>query len=183
MPSVTVCSTLTSTILISEIIKISPPLYKIFYGKSRPEINRLLSRTPIREQLLSVLQSLPIDQQHRFTVSASQFFTECQLPSPINRDPSKMSSTSSNQNNNFYQNNNFPEMNCTQFSPIIETISYEFKCFSLFQNRTNLGGQRVPKNYDIPKDLLTNFKYLLWIQLNRDYMFNGFIYIHPHHSK
>ena len=201
LPSVTVCSELASTVLIDELIKNSLLLshstginlnYQqqqyhyfrtLFGGKTRSEINRLLSRTRNRQQLLSVLHSLPLNQQHRLTVSSSEFFRECHLPTSsaggylqpntkiINGLPS--SSTSSSFVN---------VIDCSRFGTIVETISYRYKCFSLFL-QSPLESILDTSKYEIPQDVITNFKYLVWIKLNRDYIFNGIILIHPPDGK
>lgn len=164
LPSVTVCSELPATILIEDLARVSPPIFAIFLGKTKPEIRRLLGRKSVREKLLTVFQSMPIHIQHKFTVSGRNFFYECALPTPTSG--LKAGNTA---------------ITCEQFSPIVETINNRYKCFSLFLNRTSaFTNQKL--NYKLPKNLISHFKYLVWMGIRREYIFNGFLYIHPPHS-
>ena len=85
---------------------------------------------------------------------------------------------------NAWKLKSYEMINCTEISPIIETISVDFKCFTLFYNETvnnvNNNIDAISDKYSnkIPTDVVSNLKYLAWIQLNRDFILNGLLYIH-----
>ncbi|CAG2100138.1 unnamed protein product [Medioppia subpectinata] len=66
-------------------------------------------------------------------------------------------------------------INCSAIADIVETISYDQKCYTLFYNN---GNNYDKSKYRINRDEAANLKNLAWIRINRDYMFNGLIYIH-----
>jgi len=170
----------------------SPPLeliahlftYYDFEGKSRSEIFMLSRRTRVHEQLLKAIHRLPIDQQHRYTVSAAEFFTQCHLPTAIEQSHQYRRPLQ-------YLDQDLPTylphqrssfLNCSDFSSIRETISYDAKCYSLFMNGSNSGETTRRMNFDILRDVMINLKYFAWMQINRDYLANGFLLIHPNDS-
>lgn len=142
----------------------------------------MLKKRQLRKILIESLHSLPINEQHNMTVSTEKFFKKCQLPTPLGRYI--MNQTQSHSTLSLYQKwglQSYNKINCTQLAPVLETISHEFKCFTLFLNHSI--HHNKDKNYQIPKDVVFNLKNLVWIELNRDFMFNGLIYIHPPDSK
>lgn len=183
IPGLTICSELSSTILVEELVKIQPSLYTTFAGKTRTQIALLLKKREMREMLLKSLHSLPINQQHLLTVSSDKFFKQCELPTPLGQYIQNKETDHETINfPQFYHSWNsrsYEKINCTSISPIVETISFEFKCFTLFNQADD---NDLDINYQIPRDVATNLKYLAWIQLNRDFMFNGLLYIHSPES-
>lgn len=144
----------------------------------------MLRKRQYREKLISSLHSQTIDKQHELTVSADKFFKSCQLASPLSQYSglnSRSDFTSYMYNQNWEQLNY--KINCSSLGFIYETISYEFKCFTLFRNRSSLNNYYKDINYQIPRDVAIYLKYLAWIELNRDFMFNGLIYIHSPERK
>ncbi|OTF84054.1 hypothetical protein BLA29_004463, partial [Euroglyphus maynei] len=178
LPGITVCSELSSTILVEKLIKIEPSIYDDFVGKTRTQIAMMLKKRKYRDKLLKSLHSQTIDIQHNLTVSKEKFFKKCHLATPLGQYPNRIISNKDYFSSTLMHPNwdlqSYNRINCSSLNPIYETISYEFKCFTLFQNRTAY--QDI--NYQIPKDAAANLKYLAWIELNRDFMFNGLIYIH-----
>lgn len=181
LPAVTICSELPATILVEDLARVAPSVAALFGGRfSKPEVKRLLGRKAVRRQLLAVLQSMPINLQHRFTVSARSFFYECVLPTPV-ADPEgdtahqKIPGSSS-------------AITCEQYAPIVETINDRYKCFSLFLNRTTSSmnhhlPHRKPPSFMLSKEHVSHFKFLVWMGIRREFIFNGFIYLHAVHSK
>lgn len=140
----------------------------------------MLRKRQYREKLISSLHSQTIDKQHELTVSADKFFKSCQLASPLNQYSGL---NSRNYFNHYWDQLNY-KINCSSLGFIYETISYEFKCFTLFRNRSSLNNNYYKDiNYQIPRDVAIYLKYLAWIELNRDFMFNGLIYIHSPERK
>lgn len=139
----------------------------------------MLKKRKFRDMLLQSLYSQPINKQHQLTVSSSMFFKQCQLPTPLGRH--MRSQKNKHYLLQWWDVQSYNRINCTKLGPILETISYEFKCFTLFLNQSVRLGH--DSNYEIPKDVAANLKYLAWIRLNRDFIFNGLIYIHSHESK
>jgi len=90
LPGITVCSELSSTILVEELVKIKPELYDVFAGKTRTEISIMLKKHDMRTMLISSLHSLPISQQHQLTVKSDKFFRQCQVPTPLSSIHSKV---------------------------------------------------------------------------------------------
>lgn len=181
LPGITICSELSSAILVEEMVKVHPKLYKVFVGKTRTEISLMLKRQEMRELLLNVIHSLPINQQHQMTVKSNLFFKDCQVPTPLGRIVNEKLFENGKHHlmlesfTNWRDIHSYNTINCSQISPIIETISTDFKCFTLFHNQTI---KITDANYQIPKDVAGYLKYLAWIKLNRDFIFNGLIYIH-----
>jgi len=141
-------------------------LFSTFEGKTRKELSLLLRKKTYRDLLEGPLRRLPIHLQHKNTISAIQFFDTCELPTPIG-----------------YQKGltyNYKKINCSAISKIVETISYDRKCFTLFYNNEAKYDQN---NYKIKRDAASNLKYLAWIRVNRDFIYNGLIYIHPPKGK
>lgn len=141
----------------------------------------MLKKHELRELLVQSLHTLPLDLQHQLTVTSSMFFKQCQVPTPLAKDAFGRARSKGLHHLidiDFYNSwtlKSYEMINCTQISPVVETISFDFKCFTLFHNETfNVNDQ----NYRIPKDVVGNLKNLVWIQLNRDFIFNGMIYIH-----
>ncbi|UXI14494.1 hypothetical protein NH340_JMT00437 [Sarcoptes scabiei] len=176
LPGVTVCSELSSTILVEKLIAIEPSIYDDFVGKTRTEISLMLKKRKYRDKLIKSLLSQTIDKQHELTVSSTKFFKLCQLATPLGQLIGPQIDQFSIKSFDFdnWDLKSYNKINCSSLSTIQETISYEFKCFTLFLNRTAYDDI----NYQIPKDVAANLKYLAWIELNRDFMFNGLIYIH-----
>lgn len=149
----------------------------------------MLKKRKHRDKLIKSLLSQTIDKQHELTVSSTKFFKLCQLATPLGQligpQIDQFSIKSFDFDNWDLKSNKlnlkaaYNKINCSSLSTIQETISYEFKCFTLFLNRTAYDDI----NYQIPKDVAANLKYLAWIELNRDFMFNGLIYIHSPESK
>ena len=183
LPAVTICSELPATILVEDLARVAPSVAALFGGRfSKPEVKRLLGRKAVRRQLLAVLQSMPINLQHRFTVSARSFFYECVLPTPVS-DPTE--------GNTHAQQKRIPgsssAITCEQYAPIVETINDRYKCFSLFLNRTSSMNHhlphRKPPSFMLSKEHVSHFKFLVWMGIRREFIFNGFIYLHAVHSK
>lgn len=139
--------------------------------------------------LVGSLHTLPLDQQHNMTVSAAMFLKGCQVPTPLGRiaKGTKGAKLASRFNDQLYSQwsslQSYDMINCEEFSPVVETISHDFKCFTLFHSPQSLRRDHAhgggDSNYQIPKDVVGNLKYLAYITLNRDFMFNGLVYIHP----
>ncbi|KAI2805548.1 hypothetical protein BLOT_004546 [Blomia tropicalis] len=115
------------------------------------------------------------------TVKSNLFFKDCQVPTPLGRIVNEKLFENGKHHlmlesfTNWRDIHSYNTINCSQISPIIETISTDFKCFTLFHNQTI---KITDANYQIPKDVAGYLKYLAWIKLNRDFIFNGLIYIH-----
>ncbi|KAJ6217415.1 hypothetical protein RDWZM_008572 [Blomia tropicalis] len=194
LPGVTICSELSSTILFDRMYSISPQIYKLFIGrnsiyklyiiisrlvintifcvgKTRQQRRALLESNQVKQLLLNTLHMFSISEQHQLTVKADQFFYQCQLPFKYNFNR-KMNLYPS-----FMEVRGSGAINCSQFSEIVETISYNMKCFTLFMNHT-IDSETRQFSYEILRDVAANFKYLVLMQINREYISNGYIYLH-----
>jgi hypothetical protein len=139
---------------------------KCILGKTRREISFLLKKKIYRDLLEEPFKRLPIHLQHKSTINAIQFFDRCEIPTPVGLEKGLT-----------YV---YKKVNCSAISQIVETISFDRKCFTLFFNNE---AKYDTNNYKIKRDAASNLKYLAWIRINRDFIFNGLIYVHPPKGK
>ncbi|XP_054166032.1 uncharacterized protein LOC128963542 [Oppia nitens] len=161
LPGITICTEISTTILPEKIVEIQPTLYSVLHGKSQRQVSYLLRKKAFRQLLEEPLRTLPIHLQHQYTINANNFFDKCEVPTPVGY-----------QKGFTYSNT---KINCSAISKIVETISYDTKCYTLFYNNVENYDQN---KYKIKRDMAANLKYLAWIRLNRDYILNGLIFIH-----
>ena len=133
----------------------------IYIGRTQSEIAFLLRKKTFRQLLEEPLRKLAINTQHKLTINSAKFFDKCEVPTPIGYQTGLSYS--------------YTKINCSVISKIVETISVDKKCFTLFFNNERNFNHN---NYKIKRDSAANLKYLAWIRINRDYILNGLLYIH-----